>query len=139
MTVHEISNRVGANIRSARKRHGWTVAHLAERCTEFGRPELTQSVLENIEHGRRRNGERTRDITVDELILLSRVLDVSPRELLPELWYLVIMPPAGRAEGGPGLSARALLDQLHTDVELIERHMQERGITMKGDGTMNAG
>lgn len=84
MTGHVASDTVGENIRAIRKRHGWSVAELAERCEQAG-AHISASVIENIEHGRRRNGERTRDITVDELVVLAAALRVTPGVILPAL------------------------------------------------------
>ena len=82
-----VSDVVGASVRDIRKRHGWTVADLAARCQRLGggAAALTANVIENIEHGRRRNGKRTRDITVDELLDLAEALSVPPSALMPEL------------------------------------------------------
>lgn len=82
-----VSDAVGANIRDFRKRRGWKPADLARRCSQLGggAEAITASVVENIEHGRRRDGERTRDITVDELVALAHALSVPPAALLPEL------------------------------------------------------
>ncbi len=78
---HRASDTAAANIREARKRRGWNVAELADRCPGF----LTENVIENIESGRRRDGERTRDITVDELLAIAEALGVRPAALLPDL------------------------------------------------------
>ena len=82
-----VSNVVAASIRDIRKRHGWSVADLAARCEQLGggAEALTVNVIENIEHGRRRDGQRTRFITVDEMLSLAEALSVPPSALLPEL------------------------------------------------------
>lgn len=77
MTGHEVSDYVAEKIREARKARGWTTDELAERCS------LTGNIIENIESGRRRNGERTRDVTIDELFEISKALGVGPLKLLP--------------------------------------------------------
>jgi transcriptional regulator with XRE-family HTH domain len=77
MTEHQVSDHVAGKIRDARKQRGWSTDELAERCG------LTGNVIENIEGGRRRGGERTRDITVDELFAISWALGAGPLELLP--------------------------------------------------------
>jgi transcriptional regulator with XRE-family HTH domain len=81
------SDTVAANIRDVRKRLGWTVADLAEHCHPVGggAEALSLNVIENIEHGRKRNGKRTRFITVDELLAIARALSVPPSALMPEL------------------------------------------------------
>jgi transcriptional regulator with XRE-family HTH domain len=77
MTEHQVSDHVAGKIRDARKQRGWSTDELAERCG------LTGNIIENIEGGRRRGGERTRDITVDELCAISWAVGVGPLKLLP--------------------------------------------------------
>jgi transcriptional regulator with XRE-family HTH domain len=81
------SDTVGASVRSLRKRNGWTVSYLAARCAELGgdAAKLTAPIIENIEHGRKRDGARTRDTTVDELVSLADAFAVPPSALLPVL------------------------------------------------------
>ena len=83
--TRSISDAVGANIRDFRKRRGWKPADLAEHCRFLGAETLTPAVIENIEHGRRRDGKRTRDITIDELVAIAQALSVPPSALMPEL------------------------------------------------------
>ena len=87
MTAHTASDIAGANIRAFRKHRGLSVAQLAERCALIGGAgeHLTAAVIENIEHGRRRKGERTRDITIDELSVIAGALGLGPAVLLPQL------------------------------------------------------
>lgn len=86
MTEETISDIVAMRIREARKALGWQVADLAARCADHGHPELTENVIENIEGGRRdRTGRRRRDVTVDELRVLSDVLGFSPADVLDGL------------------------------------------------------
>lgn len=74
---------VADRLKEARRRRGWTAKQLAEHCTKAGATHLTVSVLANIESGRPDlNGQRRRDITVDELVTLAYVLDVAPVYLL---------------------------------------------------------
>lgn len=77
MTEHQVSDHVAGKIRDARKQRGWSTDELGERCG------LTGNVIENIEGGRRRSGDRTRDITVDELFAISLAVGLSPLQLLP--------------------------------------------------------
>lgn len=77
MTEHQVSDHVAGKIRDARKQHGWSTDELAERSG------LTDNIVENIEGGRRRGGERTRDVTVDELLAISWAVGVGPLEFLP--------------------------------------------------------
>jgi 8-oxo-dGTP diphosphatase len=77
------SDLAGARVREARGRRRWTARELAERCAEAGAPGLTGSVIANIETGRRdKDGQRRRDITVDELLALAYALEVPPAALL---------------------------------------------------------
>jgi transcriptional regulator with XRE-family HTH domain len=82
VTGETVSDIVAARIKEARKARDWRTADLAEQCEAAGHPELTRSVIENIESGRRRDGKRTRDVTVDELRVLADVLHFSPADVL---------------------------------------------------------
>jgi transcriptional regulator with XRE-family HTH domain len=85
-----MSDLVAARIRQLRKRRGWTAKQLAEACAATGSPQLTESVVANIEAGRRdKQGRRRRDVSVDELISFSRALDVSVGLLL---WSATTQP-----------------------------------------------
>jgi transcriptional regulator with XRE-family HTH domain len=82
MTVETMSDKVGANIRDARKARHLTPAALAEQCTAAGFP-ISRSVIENIEHGRRdKDGHRRRDITIDEVWAIAAAMKMSPVELV---------------------------------------------------------
>jgi transcriptional regulator with XRE-family HTH domain len=79
------SDKVARRIRAFRKRRGYTLTTLADRCRDAGHPELSMQVLHNIESGRPdTTGRRRRDISVDELIALANVLGTSVIHLLPE-------------------------------------------------------
>lgn len=84
-TGKTISDAIAANIRKARHRRGWNTAALAARCAEVGAGWLTDGVLRNIEHGRPRDGKRTRDITADEVVALAYAFGMPPAALMPEL------------------------------------------------------
>lgn len=78
------SDVVAKRVREIRRKHGLTVAQLAQRCAELGMPELTSQAIYNLEAGRKdRQGRRRRAVTVDELLALAAVLDVAP------VWLLV--------------------------------------------------
>jgi transcriptional regulator with XRE-family HTH domain len=86
VTAETTSDIVAGRVREARKAQGWTTADLAARCAELGHPELTKSVIENIEGGRRdHTGRRRRSVTVDELRILSDALRFSPADILDGL------------------------------------------------------
>ncbi|WP_395105271.1 multiprotein-bridging factor 1 family protein [Actinomadura sp. SCN-SB] len=93
------SDVVGARVREVRKRRGWTAAQLAARCTEAGAPEITASVVTDLETGRRdkTTGRRRRNITVDELLALALALDVAPVHLLAPLKEGAYWVTPGRA------------------------------------------
>lgn len=76
------SDTVGERLRLLRKQRGLSVEEMADRCAAAGAPELTANSLYTIENGRRKGGERTRRVTVDELIALAYALGVSPLALL---------------------------------------------------------
>jgi transcriptional regulator with XRE-family HTH domain len=70
-------------VRDLRRKRGWTAEDLAAQCTEIGAPEITRSVIANIETGRRDgDGRRRRAVTVEEWLILASALNVSPVELL---------------------------------------------------------
>ena len=80
-----VSDVVADNVRGARRRRGWSTGALADRCAEIGAEGLSDSVIRNIEHGRPRDGRRTRFVTVDELVALALALAVPPADLMAEL------------------------------------------------------
>jgi transcriptional regulator with XRE-family HTH domain len=78
MTELRASDTVAAKIRSYREWLGWSRRKMAEHCG------LSESVIENIETGRvDADGVRRRDVTIDELLIIARTLDLSPLDLLP--------------------------------------------------------
>lgn len=80
------SDYVARTIRERRDHLGWSAKRLAEECARLGAPELTSAVIANIEHGRPdKDGRRRRDVTVDELLVLSYALAVPPLLLLVPL------------------------------------------------------
>jgi transcriptional regulator with XRE-family HTH domain len=77
------SDLVAARIQTARRLRGWTAKDLAARCADLGDPQLTAAVIANIETGRRdSNGQRRREVTIDELFAIARALDIEPASLL---------------------------------------------------------
>ncbi|MER5821182.1 hypothetical protein ABT086_02475 [Streptomyces mirabilis] len=87
-----VSDIVAERVQQVRKRRGWTVKQLAERCAEIGAEELTAQALYNIGNGRRDEaGQRRRFVTVDEVAALALALDVAPV-------HLVIPPDAADAD-----------------------------------------
>jgi transcriptional regulator with XRE-family HTH domain len=71
-------------MKELRRRQGWSARRLAEECAATGSPQLSESVIANIESGRRdESGRRRRDVTVDDAVGLARALDVPLIHLLP--------------------------------------------------------
>jgi transcriptional regulator with XRE-family HTH domain len=74
---------VAGRLKEVRRVRGWSVRELANRCAAAGAPELTDNVIENIERGRQAGAARQgRDVTVDQIMILADVLDISPLVLL---------------------------------------------------------
>lgn len=82
---------MAARVRALRNRRNLTAAKLAEKCAQLGVPELTAQAIANIETGRREKttGRRRRHVTVEELLILARALDVPP---------VLLLFPLGHAE-----------------------------------------
>lgn len=78
-----ISQCVAAQIRAFRRRQDLTLAQLADKCAELGAPQLSFSSLANIERGATAESRRKpRDVSLDELAILARALNVPPVMLL---------------------------------------------------------
>ena len=80
----DVSDIIVQRIKVLRHERGWSARELARRCAEAGAPELTLSVLNNIETGRPdpKTGERRRRVSVEELMAFSRVFDVPAGDLM---------------------------------------------------------
>jgi transcriptional regulator with XRE-family HTH domain len=74
------SDQVARRVRELRADRGLTVAELAARCAEEGMPRLTAQVLYKLEG--QRSKRTPRPVSVDELLILARALDVPVSELL---------------------------------------------------------
>jgi transcriptional regulator with XRE-family HTH domain len=98
MTNLGVSDVAGRRIREVRQHLGWTVRDLAERCAQAGVPQITSTVITNLETRRR----KSREITVDEWLALARVLEVPPLQLLLPL------DPGEEVEILPGTEMDAL-------------------------------
>jgi transcriptional regulator with XRE-family HTH domain len=126
-----------------RKNRGLSVTELAEKCAVLGSPQITAAVIENIEHGRRKNGERTRDITVDELIILADALMVGPGLLLPEM--------ISQYEYGDDADRDLVLNTIIGNLEVMKQYVEEKRVTaslvvtpvfganLSGKGKLSAG
>lgn len=77
------SDQVASHIKSTRKDLGITRAQLAAKCAALGDDKLTIAALESIETGRPdKDGARRRHVSVDELLVLAKALNVPPLDLL---------------------------------------------------------
>ena len=76
------SDIVADRVQQIRRRRGLTAQELAERCAELGMSKLSAAAISNIETGRRVDGRRRRDVTVDEWLVLAVALSVHPVDLL---------------------------------------------------------
>jgi transcriptional regulator with XRE-family HTH domain len=77
------SDVVARRVKELRRQRDWSAARLAEECAKLGFPQLTESVIANIESGRRdESGRRRRDVTVNELDAFARTLGAAPADLL---------------------------------------------------------
>ena len=77
MATLSASDITGHRVRQIREQREWTRKELAGRCAEAGFPDLTVTVLTNLETGR-----KGRQFTVDEVIALAWVLAIQPLSLL---------------------------------------------------------
>jgi transcriptional regulator with XRE-family HTH domain len=112
--VDSPSDAVVWQLKDLRKKRGWSAAQLAEECAKAGFPQLTESVIANIESGRPDDqGRRRRAVTVDELWAFARTLDVPMGSLL---W-----PLAGRDAGW----ASALMQFSPRELHLFVNDMRE--------------
>jgi len=82
LDANTVSDVVGDRVRARRKAYRWKVQKLAELCAQAGRPELTANALYLLEGGRHKGGRRTRQITVDELVVLADVFGCPVEDLL---------------------------------------------------------
>lgn len=78
-----LSDVIGQQLQHHRRRLGLSRTDVAVRCAELGWPSLTEPVVGYIETGRPdAAGRRRREVTIDELVILSRALSVAPLELV---------------------------------------------------------
>lgn len=66
-----IARQVGKRVAAYRDKAGLSVTDLSKHCTDLGLP-MDRSVISKLENGHRRS------VTVDELLVLARALDVPP-------------------------------------------------------------
>ncbi len=98
MTSFSASDLAGRRLRHLRERRKWTAKELADRCARLGAPHITSTVITNLETRRR----ATREITLDEVLVLAEVLDVPP------IQFMTPLDAAEELEVVPGVSMDAL-------------------------------
>jgi transcriptional regulator with XRE-family HTH domain len=75
-----VSDYVGESITRLREQRGWSRATLAQECQRLG-SDIDRQLILRIE--RRQDDRPRREITVTELFVIARALDVEPARLLP--------------------------------------------------------
>jgi transcriptional regulator with XRE-family HTH domain len=138
---------VAARLREIRDRHRVSAAKLAECCADLGMPELNRYIITNIETGRRES------ISVDELYVLARALDVSPIHLLlpTEDQPVAVTPTEQAASGqvrdwitGDDPMGQTLVAWPESPARQRQRRQMEKAIWLtvhdarKADGTVDA-
>jgi transcriptional regulator with XRE-family HTH domain len=129
MTENEVpqvtlSDLVADRVREIRAGRGWSAGRLASECAKAGYPQLTESVIANIETGRRdQHGRRRRSVSVDELAAFCRAFDLPLSALL------------GPFSGEPATSARHLawMEDLAGQLERVTNALRERGFGQPPD------
>lgn len=97
------SDVVAQRVKEVRKRRNLTVQQLAKVCADMGASELTATMIYNIESGRPdKDGNRRRQVTVDELMTLATALEVAPVHLL-------VPPGPGAGDAPEAVAAKAAL------------------------------
>jgi len=89
------SDLVADNVRALRKARGISREELARLTTDAGLP-MGPAAITNIETGRRQNGNRRRDVTVDELLTFASVFGVPPMALANEPTSMTLRAEADR-------------------------------------------
>lgn len=79
------SDHIAQRVRELRNARQMTVADLAARCEAEGMPKLTAQTLYKMEGQRNATDRPPRPVTVDELLVLARALEVAPVDLCPEV------------------------------------------------------
>jgi transcriptional regulator with XRE-family HTH domain len=77
-----LSDIAGDRIARYRRRQGVNREEMARRCADILGHKFSADQVANVETGRPRNGARTREITIDEITVIARVLNVKVTDLL---------------------------------------------------------
>lgn len=79
-----LNDRIGARVRQLREARGWSEPALAAQCGQLGAP-LSRQAIHRIEVPVSSRPRRL--LSVHELLVLARALEVHPMDLLPpEAW-----------------------------------------------------
>jgi transcriptional regulator with XRE-family HTH domain len=100
-----LSDVVGERIAEIRRRLNVSRDDLAKRCTEHGWP-MTAAILTNIETGRKQQGRRRREISIDEIAVIARALEIPPVLLCYPVGEPRTTEVAPGVEGDPWQGAR---------------------------------
>jgi transcriptional regulator with XRE-family HTH domain len=76
------SDVAATRIKEVRRLRGLSVRKLAELCKAAGASDLSENVIENIERSRTGSARRGRDVTLDQWLILARVLNTPPLALV---------------------------------------------------------
>jgi hypothetical protein len=79
------SDLIAQRVHTLMKGRGWKVTDLAERCKDAGMPSLSPQTLYKMLGQRSAPDRPPRPVSVDELLILSYVLDVAPVHLIAGL------------------------------------------------------
>jgi transcriptional regulator with XRE-family HTH domain len=118
-----LSDLVADRLRQIRAGRGWSAARLADECNKAGYPQLTESVIANIETGRRdQHGRRRREVTIDELAAFCMTLKLPLSSLLGGEWTEVDERHLAWLE-----SVAEEMETVYQQVERITNALHERG------------
>jgi 8-oxo-dGTP diphosphatase len=128
----QLTRVIACEIRRYRDAAGMSAQQLADRCAELGAP-MHRSVIANLENGRRPS------VSVAELLVLARALDVPPlRFLVPlENDTVELLPGEYR---DPWTATNWLIDQGSDEMELLaDYNAEERNLRTLLRASLNRG
>jgi transcriptional regulator with XRE-family HTH domain len=122
------SDLIAERVKELRQRRGLTAKQLADRCKELGAPDLTASVIANIESGRPDStGRRRRELSVEEHLALSLALEVPPALLLLPINDELEVTPSAR------MDAYTFASWFTGDDGFIQAVLDHEGLDVRGD------
>jgi transcriptional regulator with XRE-family HTH domain len=101
-----LSDVAGERIAEVRREQRMTREQLADECKRLGLPKLTTAAIVNLETGRKRNGDRRREITIDELVVIATALRIPPVLLVYPLGRRKVSELIAGQQGDPWIGAR---------------------------------